>query len=79
MFHTVFVDGIITNLTDSWNVGILIFLVILGIIVSLMNKAGGSTAYGRWASTKMKSRRGAILSTLGLGALIFVDDYFIGR
>lgn len=79
MFHTVFVDGIITNLTDSWNVGILIFLVILGIIVSLMNKAGGSAAYGRWASTKMKSRRGAILSTLGLGALIFVDDYFIGR
>ena len=76
MFSTVFVDGIITNLTDSWNVGILIFLVILGIIVSLMNKAGGSAAYGRWASTKIKSRRGAILSTLGLGALIFVDDYF---
>lgn len=76
MFQTVFVDGIITNLTDSWNVGILIFLVILGIIVSLMNKAGGSAAYGRWASTKIKSRRGAILSTLGLGALIFVDDYF---
>ncbi|MBE5961600.1 MAG: Na+/H+ antiporter NhaC family protein [Lachnospiraceae bacterium] len=76
MMSTVFVTGMMGKLTDSWNVGILMFLVILGVMVSLMNKVGGSAAYGQWASTKIKSRRGAMLSTFGLGALIFVDDYF---
>ncbi|MBE7031207.1 MAG: Na+/H+ antiporter NhaC family protein [Ruminococcaceae bacterium] len=61
---------------DSWNMGILIFLVVLGIMVSLMTKAGGSAAYGAWASKKIKSKRGASLATVGLGALIFIDDYF---
>ncbi len=74
--HTVFVSGMISKLSDVGNVGILIFLVILGIMVSLMNKVGGSAAYGKWAGQKIKSRRGAMLSTFGLGALIFVDDYF---
>ena len=64
------------KLGDSWNVGILIFLVFLGIIVALMTKAGGSAAYGKWAGGKIKTRKGAMLSTFGLGALIFVDDYF---
>lgn len=76
MLNTVFVSGIISKLSDSYNVGILIFLVILGIMVSLMNKVGGSAAYGQWASHKIKTRRGAMLSTFGLGTLIFVDDYF---
>ncbi len=74
--ETVFSDGMITKLSERWNVGILIFLVILGIMVSLMNKVGGSVAYGKWAGKKIKSRKGAMLSTFGLGALIFVDDYF---
>jgi len=74
--HTVFVSGMISKLSDVGNVGILIFLVILGIMVSLMNKVGGSAASGTWAGQKIKSRRGAMLSTFGLGALIFVDDYF---
>lgn len=60
----------------SGNVGILIFLVMLGMLVALINKAGGSAAYGRWASKKIKSRSGAILSTCVLGVLIFIDDYF---
>lgn len=64
------------KLGDSWNIGILIFLVFLGIIVALMTRAGGSTAYGKWANTKIKGKSGALLSTFGLGALIFVDDYF---
>lgn len=64
------------KLGDPWNIGILIFLVFLGIIVSLMTRAGGSAAYGKWASSKIKSKSGALLSTFGLGALIFVDDYF---
>ena len=72
----IFVDGMIAKITDGWNVGILIFLVMLGIMVSLMNKVGGSAAYGRWAATKIKGRKGAMLSTLALGVLIFVDDYF---
>ncbi len=76
MFSTLFVSGMIAKISDSWNIGILIFLVILGILVSLMNKVGGSAAYGKWAATKIKSKRGALLSTAGLGALIFVDDYF---
>ncbi|HOP10026.1 MAG TPA: Na+/H+ antiporter NhaC family protein [Oscillospiraceae bacterium] len=61
---------------DPWNVGILIFLVILGIMVSLMTKAGGSAAYGRWAAKKIKTKAGASLATVGLGVLIFIDDYF---
>ncbi len=76
VFNAVLYDGLIANLSDEYNVGILIFLVILGIIVVMMNRAGGSRAYGEWASRKIKSRRGAELSTFGLGALIFVDDYF---
>lgn len=72
----VFQGGFLSVLSDSYNVGILIFLVILGIIVSLMNKAGGSAAFGRWASERIKSRSGAQLATMGLGVLIFIDDYF---
>ena len=64
------------KLADSWNVGILIFLVCLGMMVSLINKAGGSAAYGRWASKRIKSRVGAQVATGVLGCLIFVDDYF---
>lgn len=75
-YNTIFSDGFISSLSDSWNVGILIFLVVLGTIVCLMNKAGGSAAYGNWASQKIRSRKGAMLSTFGLGVLIFVDDYF---
>jgi len=81
MFHPVLTvtktfDTIIAKLADGWNVGILIFLVILGILVSLINKAGGSAAYGEWAAKRIKGRTGASLATFGLGALIFVDDYF---
>lgn len=68
--------AIISKLSDGWNIGIIIFIVILGIMVSMMNKAGGSRAYGDWASKKIKGRTGANLSTFGLGVLIFVDDYF---
>ena len=69
-------DVMLAKLSDSWNVGILIFLVLLGMMVSLINKAGGSAAYGRWASERIKSRAGAILSTALLGMMIFIDDYF---
>lgn len=69
-------NTMIERIGDTWNVGILIFLVFLGIIVSLMTKAGGSKAYGVWANEKIKNRKGALLATFGLGALIFVDDYF---
>lgn len=75
-FKAVVQDGLITNLSNAYNVGILVFLVVLGIIVVLMNKAGGSRAYGEWAAAHIKSRRGAALSTFFLGVLIFVDDYF---
>ena len=68
--------GMITKLSDSGNVGILAFLVMLGILVALMNKAGGSAALGRWASTHIHSRAGAQFATLLLGVMIFVDDYF---
>ena len=61
---------------DGWNVGILIFLVVLGIMVSLVTKAGGSAAYGRWAAKNIKGKTGAQLATFGLGVLIFIDDYF---
>lgn len=76
MFTAVVQDGFISNLADSYNVGILVFLVVLGVIVVLMNKAGGSRAYGEWAAAHIKSRRGAQLSTFLLGVMIFVDDYF---
>ena len=65
-----------SKLADGWNVGILIFLVALGMMVSLINKAGGSAAYGRWASKHIKSRVGAQVATGILGCMIFVDDYF---
>ena len=69
-------DTMISKICDSWNVGILIFLVLLGMLVALVNKAGGSAAYGRWASERIKTRRGALLSTAVLGMMIFIDDYF---
>lgn len=71
-----FEDGIISVLSDSYNVGILVFLVILGAMVSLMNKAGGSAAFGRFAAERIHSRVGAQLATIFLGVLIFIDDYF---
>ncbi|MBO6193212.1 MAG: Na+/H+ antiporter NhaC family protein [Clostridiales bacterium] len=71
-----FNDGIVASLSDSYNVGILVFLVILGIIVMLMNKAGGSAAFGRWASSHIRNRAGAQIATIALGCLIFIDDYF---
>lgn len=75
-FTTVVHDGLIANLADSYNVGILIFLVVLGAIVALMNKAGGSRAYGEWASKHIHTRAGACMASFILGVLIFVDDYF---
>lgn len=72
----VFQEGIIAQLSDSYNVGILLFLVFLGILVALMNKAGGSAAFGNWASKHIKTRVGAQLATMFLGMLIFIDDYF---
>ena len=68
--------GLIHCLADPWNAGILVFLVVLGSIVSLMNKAGGSAAFGRWAAKHIKTRLGAQLATILLGILIFIDDYF---
>jgi len=72
----VFQNGFVAQLADGYNVGILLFLVALGAMVAMMNKAGGSAAFGRWASTKIKSRIGAQLATVALGVLIFIDDYF---
>lgn len=72
----VFEDGIVSSLSDSYNVGILIFLVILGAMVCMMNKAGGSAAFGRWAQKNIKTRVGAQLASILLGCLIFIDDYF---
>ena len=69
-------DMMAEKLGDSWNIGILIFLVFLGIMVALMTKAGGSAAYGEWANKKIHSKKAASLATVGLGCLIFVDDYF---
>ena len=73
--HILF-DGFVSSLSDSYNMGIIVFLVLLGMLVSLMNKAGGSAAFGRWASKRIKSRVGAQISTIILGCLIFIDDYF---
>ncbi len=72
----VFQDGFVASVADAYNVGILIFLVLLGAIVALMNKAGGSEAFGRWASEHIKTKTGAMLATTALGVLIFIDDYF---
>ena len=72
----VFNDGIVASVTDSYNMGILIFLVILGAMVCLMNKAGGSAAIGRWGQVEIKSRGGAQVASILLGCLIFIDDYF---
>ena len=72
----IFQGGIISVLSDEYNVGILVFLVILGAMVSLMNRAGGSAAFGRWAGQHIKTRVGAQLATVVLGVLIFIDDYF---
>ena len=72
----IFEGGIISVLSDKYNVGILVFLVILGAMVSLMNRAGGSAAFGEWAGQHIKSRVGAQLATIALGVLIFIDDYF---
>ena len=69
-------DGIIASLADAYNVGILIFLVVLGGMVMLMNRAGGSAAFGRWAASHIKTEFGALMATMALGILIFIDDYF---
>ena len=75
-FTHIFNDGMIAQLSDSWNVGILVFLVVLGIMVALMNKAGGSQAFGAWAKKHIKSKIGVQCATVFLGILIFIDDYF---
>ncbi len=72
----IFEGGMMQVLSSTSNVGILIFLVILGAMVCMMNKAGGSAAFGQWASTRIRTRVGAQLATIALGVLIFVDDYF---
>ena len=79
MLNTIFFQeegGMIYKLADTGNMGILVFLVMLGILVSLLNKAGGSAAFGKWASKHIKTRIGAQISVMILGILIFVDDYF---
>ncbi len=68
--------GFVASLADSGSMGIIVFLVVLGALVAMMNKSGGSAAFGRWASKNIKSRVGAQLATILLGCLIFVDDYF---
>ena len=75
-FTHIFSDGMIAQLSDSWNVGILVFLVVLGIMVALMNKAGGSQAFGLWAKKHIKSKVGVQCATVLLGVMIFIDDYF---
>ena len=72
----VFSGGIVSVLSDTYNVGILVFLVILGILVCILNRAGGSAAFGRWAAHHIKTNVGAQLATIALGVLIFIDDYF---
>ncbi len=72
----VFSDGFVANVADSYNMGIIIFLIVLGSMVAMMNKAGGSAAFGRWASKHIKSRVGAQLATVLFGCMIFIDDYF---
>ncbi len=72
----VFSDGFVAQIGDSYNMGIIIFLIVLGALVAMMNKAGGSAAFGRWASKRIKTRVGAQLATVLFGCLIFIDDYF---
>ena len=72
----VVLDGFVANIADSYNVGILMFLILLGALVAIMNKAGGSAAFGRWATKHIKTRIGAQCATIVLGILIFIDDYF---
>lgn len=72
----VFQDGFISSIADSYNVGIIIFLILLGALVAMMNKTGASKAFGRWASRHIKTRVGAQLATVALGVMIFIDDYF---
>ena len=72
----VFSDGFVANIADSYNMGIIIFLIVLGSMFAMMNKAGGSAAFGRWAKTHIKSRVGAQLATVLFGCMIFIDDYF---
>ncbi len=79
MINTLFFNedgGMLYKLADTWNVGILVFLVMLGILVALLNKAGGSAAFGKWASKHIKTRIGGQLAVMALGVMIFVDDYF---
>ena len=81
MINTMFFNedgGMAYKLASSSNIGILLFLVMLGILVALMNKAGGSAAFGRWAVSHIKTRVGAQLATMVLGTVIFVADYFNG-
>ena len=72
----VFKEGFIDSVADSYNIGIIIFLVLLGALVAMMNKTGGSAAFGRWAAKHIKTTLGAQLATIALGVLIFIDDYF---
>ncbi|MGE4354040.1 MAG: Na+/H+ antiporter NhaC family protein [Oscillospiraceae bacterium] len=74
--NTIINDGFIGGVADRGNVGIFMFLILLGVLVALMNQSGGSAAFGRWAETHVKTRSGAMLATFVLGILIFVDDYF---
>lgn len=74
--NRIFTDGIVAVLTDASHMGILVFLVILGAMVQMMNRTGGSAAFGNWASKHIKTRAGAQLATIALGVLIFIDDYF---
>ncbi len=76
VMNHVITDGLVASLADSYNVGILIFLVLLGTMVALMNKAGGSAAFGNWAKKHIKTKVGAQCATICLGILIFIDDYF---
>ena len=73
---TMISDGFIGAIADGWNAGIFMFLVLLGILVALVNTAGGSAAFGRWAVKHVHTRTGALLATFLLGVLIFIDDYF---
>lgn len=72
----VFKEGFIDSVADSYNIGIIVFLVLLGALVAMMNKTGGSAAFGRWAAKHIKTTLGAQLATIALGVLIFIDDYF---
>ncbi|MBR6230637.1 MAG: Na+/H+ antiporter NhaC family protein [Lachnospiraceae bacterium] len=76
MLTHVVCDGFIANVADSYNVGILIFLVLLGTLVAMVNKSGGAAAFGKWATTRVRSRAGAQIMTIILGIIIFIDDYF---